>query len=107
MKGQCDIQPERFVETQGKIQFRFNIKFIEVVNTEDSNMDASHSHWEYDFVNIPDKNRGALIDAVISDRYSYDRQIGKVAQVNDSSEKIAYLEFVQGVKDMVDLALSE
>lgn len=109
MKGQSDIQPERFVETQGKFQFRYNMKLIEGDDTESDSdvMIDSRSHWEYDFVNIQDKSRGTIINAVITDRYSYDRQIGKAALASDDPESIAYREYVQSVKDLVDIALAE
>jgi len=62
--------------------------------------------WKYEYVNVPDKSRGTLIDALITARYSYAAQLGKLALDRTSQEWLDYDAFRQGCYSTVDAALA-
>ena len=72
MVGYSAVAPDAFVECNGKWQFRYNI--TEIAATKDT-----PEIWQYDFVEVPDLDRSRLIDALITARYSYASQLGKLA----------------------------
>lgn len=99
MKGQSNIIPETFVQYQGGWQYRYNIAFVEAA-------DDVQQHYDYDYVDVKKIDRGTLIDAVVTDTYSYASQIGKASLPDSSVEKTAYNKFIADVKLMVDTDLN-
>lgn len=99
MIGNSAIRPDEFVACDGGWQFRYNI--IEQVETADHPV-----QWCYDYVWVGVVDRQVLIDALITDRYTYASQIGKLALTRTSAEWIAYNGFRQECIAKVDDALS-
>lgn len=53
------------------------------------------NEWQYSYVNLKKKDRASVIAALITDRYSSDAQLGKLACDRDSEEWTAYETFRQ------------
>lgn len=101
MKGYSSQQPDTIVPHNGGYQFRFNIEQVEkIVDGE------TVQGYEYDYVNVPDINRGTLIDALITERHDYPSQLGKLALDRTSQEWLDYQAFRESVYAMVDNLLS-
>lgn len=104
MKGSSDIQPETFVSTLGLIQFRYNI--TETVRTDMN--EEERTEFQYDYVNVPDKERTTLISALVSDKYSAAAEIALVNNELLHSGTVEYAEYQlyrSTVKSVVDNAL--
>ena len=99
MVGHSTIDPEEFVLCDGKWQFRYNITHTEATG------DAPES-WQYEYVLVDDLDRGGLIDALITAKYSYASQLGKLALSRTSAEWTAYNAFRTACYDSVDTALA-
>jgi len=106
MIGESDLRPSVFVEHNDGWQFRYNIRLIPAINCSEEVIVGKPEHYEYEYVNVARKDRSALIDAIISQRYSFSAQIGKSA-LPDCAEKQVYLSFVNTCKSIIDLALSD
>ena len=99
MVGCSAIAPDRFVACDGGWQFRYNI-------TEQAAETADHpAQWCYDYVWVSVVDRRGLIDALITDRYTYASQLGKLVLSRTSTEWIAYNGFRQECITKVDEAL--
>lgn len=99
MDGYSAVAPEEFVQCDGKWQFRYNITAIAATK------DTPES-WQYDFVEIQDLDRSILIDALITAKYSYASQLGKLALSRTSNEWSDYNTFRQACYASVDGALA-
>jgi hypothetical protein len=99
MAGYSAVDPDEFVQCDGKWQFRYNITGIAA--TKDS-----PASWQYDFVEVQDLDRSVLIDALITARYSYASQLGKLALSRTSAEWTEYNAFRQACITSVDGALA-
>jgi hypothetical protein len=100
MKGSSTQQPDTIVPHNGGYQVRFNIEQVEkIVDGE------TVQGYEYDYVNVPDINKGTLIDALITERYDYPSQLGKLALDRTSQEWLDYQAFRESCYTMVDTAL--
>lgn len=99
MVGYTENNPEEIVRSGGGWEFRYNIREIP----------ATVEHpvtYQYDYVEVPDVDRSIIIDALITAKYSYSSQIGKLALSRTSSEWIAYNSFRQECYQIVDAALA-
>jgi len=99
MVGYSAVAPEEFVQCEGKWQFRYNI--TEIAATKDT-----PEIWQYDFVEVQDLDRSGLIDALITARYGYASQLGKLALSRTSAEWNDYNAFRQACYTSVDGALA-
>lgn len=79
------------MEHQGGYQFRYNAQEIER-EMEDG---QTVTEWQYEYVNVHNKTIGSLIDALITERYSYSSQLGKLACDRASEEWQEYEAFRQ------------
>lgn len=102
MIAYSDEKPETFVLIGGKYHFNYNIS-EETVNDEFAN--KVKTQFKFDFVVVDNIDRRTLIDVVITDTYSYSRQIGKAA-LPPGRERDEYYSFVESAKRLVDEALT-
>lgn len=102
MIGYSSQAPEQIVQHDGGYQFRYNIEQIERNVDEEPVME-----WQYDYVNVTTMDRSTLIDALITSKYSYPAQLGKLALDRESAEWSAYEAFRESVYTLVDSALAE
>jgi hypothetical protein len=101
MKGYSAQMPEQIVQHDGGYQFRFNIEQVEkVVDGE------AVQEYQYDYVNVPNIDRGTLIDAMITERHDYASQLGKLALDRTSQEWLDYQAFRESCYTCVDNALA-
>jgi len=91
MVGYSSSVPEQWVEKQGGFQFRYNIEEIER-EMEDG---QTVTEWQYEYVDVQNKERGTLIDALITERYPHNSQLGKLACDRASEEWQEYEAFRQ------------
>lgn len=99
MVGYSKEKPEEFVPSDGGWQFRYNI--ADVVAGEEK--DAGYG---YEYVTVPFVDWPTLIDALITEKYSYASQLGKLALSRTSTEWTAYNTFRQECYTIVEAALS-
>lgn len=99
MKGNSVQSPAEFERSPAGWIFRYNITLVPAV-------DDIPEQYEYDFVEVADLDRGVLIDAVITARYSYAAQLGKLALGRTSTEWTEYNGFRQSCYTLVDDALA-
>ena len=101
MVGYSSIAPDAWVETQGGWQFRYNIAQANRVLEDGTEVDE----WMYDYVNIPMRDRGMLIDALITSRYSLAAQVGKCSCDRSGDEWSEWDEFRQLCYSIADAAM--
>ena len=101
MVGYSSIAPDAWVETQGGWQFRYNIAQANRVLEDGTEVDE----WTYDYVNIPKRDRGVLIDALITSRYSLAAQIGKCACDPSGAERLEWDEYRRSCYSIADAAM--
>lgn len=65
------------------------------------------AEWRYEYVDAPNKERGTLIDALITAKHSYSSQIGKLALDRTSEEWQEYDAFRQQCYDIANQAMIE
>lgn len=88
MIGYSSQAPEQIVQHDGGYQIRYNIEQIA------REMDGEAvTEWQFSYVNVPNLDRGTLIDALITARYSHTSQLGKLALDRDSDEWAEYAAF--------------
>jgi|GEM_PF-1421295 len=102
MKGYSAIYPETLIRHEGGYQFRYNI--VEAPREIDG---QPVPEYQFDYVNAPAADRDTLIDALITSRYSYPSQLGKLALDRTSQEWLDYDAFRQGCYAIVDAALAQ
>jgi len=84
------------------VQVRYNVQQVErTVYGEDP-----VTEWQFDYINVPSLDRGVLIDALITEKYSYASQIGKLALDRTSEEWLAYDAFRQGCYAVANSVIS-
>lgn len=88
MRGYSADVPEQVVQIGGGYQFRYNIEEV----TRDTD-DGPIAEYRYNFVHVPVLDRRVLIDALITSRYSYAAQLGKLTLDRDSQEWADYQAF--------------
>lgn len=91
MVGYSSSKPETWAVTNGGYQLRYAAKEIERKIEDGSTV----TEWQYRYVNVKSKDRGEVISALISDRYSIDAQLGKMACSRDGDEWADYDAFRQ------------
>lgn len=98
MTGYSAQLPAAIAKTNGGYQVRYNIQQVERV------ADASEIvlEWQFDYINVPDLDRGTIIDALITDRFSYASQLGKLAIDRDSQEWQEYQAFRESCYQLAD-----
>lgn len=99
MVGYSKDRPEEIVPCEGGWQFRYNITELAASESQDSG-------YSYDYVMVPAVDRATLIDALITEKFSYAAQLGKLALSRTSAEWTAYNTFRQECYTTVDAALS-
>lgn len=102
MRGSSSTPPAQVVQSKGGHQFRTNIEEVErLVEGEPPVVE-----WQYDYVNVPDLNRQTLVDALITDKFSYASQLGKLALDRESQEWLDYQAYREACILAVDTALA-
>ena len=97
--GYSDVMPQQIEMVNGMYQFRYNL--IAVAAVEDN-----PASWQYEYVEVSDLDRKVLIDALITSKYSYASQLGKLALARNSAEWSEYSVFRQACISAVDEALA-
>ncbi len=83
MQGFSDAKPIVVENVNGRHQFRYNI--TEVPAVEDK-----VAGWRYDYLEVDQLDCKVIIDAMITQKYSYASQLGKLALSRTSAEWIEY-----------------
>lgn len=99
MVGYTENKPEEFVRSGGGWQYRYNIQEVPATNDRPVT-------YQYDYVEVQSIDRSTIIDALITAKYSYASQLGKLALSRTSSEWLAYNSFRQECYQIVDEALA-
>lgn len=99
MKGYSVQLPAEFERSSVGWIFRHNITLVPAT-------DDMPEQYEYDCVEVAELDRGVLIDALITARYSYAAQLGKLALNRTSTEWTEYNGFRQACYTLVDDALA-
>lgn len=99
MVGYSNGAPEEFVRVGGGWQFRYNIAAVPASVERDAG-------YSYEFVEVADLDRGMLIDAMITAKYSYASQLGKLALSRTSTEWNTYQLYRQECYNQVEAALA-
>jgi hypothetical protein len=106
MKSNSDNIPNRFTESNGKVQFAYNITEVELTGLDEEPRTA----YNYDYVEVEKGyTRSTLIDALIESRYSKADEIAIINNFNidkDVAEYTDYQAFRAECKAIVDEALS-
>jgi len=99
MVGYSNGAPEEFVRVGGGWQFRYNIAEVPASVERDAG-------YSFEFVEVAELDRGMLIDAMITAKYSYASQLGKLALSRTSTEWTTYNAFRQECYTKVEAALA-
>jgi hypothetical protein len=83
MQGSSSVKPQVIEQANGKHQFRYNFKEIPAE-------DEKTAEWQYDYVEVTELDRKVIIDTMITAKYSYPSQLGKLALSKSSAEWIEY-----------------
>jgi hypothetical protein len=100
LTGYSTGRPDTFITVGDKIHFVYNVE--RQAKTEDR-----AALYAYEFVEVSSIDRKTLIDALITARYDYPSQLGKLALTRTSTEWQEYNAFRQACYSLVDEALAK
>jgi hypothetical protein len=93
MKANSETMPVAFIKSKGKTFFNFNI--VESQKTDEA---GTRTVFNYEYIEVENKNRDSLIRAIMRDKYTVDDEIallnnkfrGKAKDITDYDDYQAF-----------------
>jgi hypothetical protein len=73
MKVNSDHSPKQFTKSKGKLFFNYNI-----VESEKTDENETRTVFDYDSVEVKNKDKNTIIAAIMRDRYSIDEEFALI-----------------------------
>lgn len=100
MKVNSDHTPEQFTKSKGKLFFNYNI-----VESEKIDEQGTRTVFDYESIEVKDKNKNTIIAAIMRDKYTIDEEFAfinnKAKNKDADSEYDDYQAMRAAVKEIV------
>jgi hypothetical protein len=101
MKVNSDHAPEQFTKSKGKLFFNYNI-----VESEKTDENGTRTVFDYDSVEVKNKDKNTIIAAIMQDNYSIDEELALINNKFKLGEVDPEYEGYQSTRDSLQLSVS-